>query len=60
MKHRTALGLSLVLLGLSLAGQLSVALLPFGDPTRVAVQLVATLLIVVAGIILYGILRAKH
>jgi hypothetical protein len=60
MKHRTALGLSLVLLGLSLAGQLSVTLLPFGDPIRVAVQLAATLLIVVAGIILYGIFRAKH
>ncbi len=60
MKHRqTLLGVSLVFVGLSLMGQLSVALLPLAHPVRIAVQTISIALVAVVGILLYAMFKRQ-
>ncbi len=56
---RRSLGVALVLVGLSLAGQLSVALLPMQHPVRIAVQFIATLFLIAAALSIYGAWRSN-
>ncbi|GIV54498.1 MAG: hypothetical protein KatS3mg039_1016 [Candidatus Kapaibacterium sp.] len=61
MQRRTALGTSLILLGLALLGLLSVALLSFDHPVRIIVQAIANVLVMLAAILIYSIFRKeKH
>ncbi|GBD05327.1 MAG: hypothetical protein AA908_01410 [Chlorobi bacterium NICIL-2] len=58
-KLRRSLGVALVLVGLSLTGQLSVALLPMHHPVRIAVQLVATVMMMAAALAIYAAWRSN-
>jgi len=59
-KHRRTLGVVLLLLGLSLVSQLSVALMPMHHPLRVIVQLLTTVLITAAALALYHVWPVKN
>lgn len=58
-KLQRSLGVALVMVGLALIGQLSVALLPMQHPLRIAVQLVATVLMMTAALTIYVAWRSN-
>jgi len=59
-KHRRTLGVVLLMVGLSMVSQLSVALMPMHHPLRVIVQLLSTVLITAAALALYHVWRVKN
>ncbi len=59
-KQRRIVGVILLMVGLSLSGQLSVALMPMHHPLRVIVQLLSTVLMTAAALALYLVWRKKN
>lgn len=60
MKSDTFLGIALMMIGLSLLGQLSVALMPFQHPVRIIVQLASLVLCSIAGTAIYAHWRHRR
>ncbi len=58
-QRRILLGISLVFVGLSLLGQLSVAVLPLVHPVRIAVQTISIALVAVVGILVYAMFKRQ-
>lgn len=59
-KLQRSLGVALVMVGLALIGQLSIALLPMQHLLRIAVQLVATVLMMTAALTIYVAWRSNE